>query len=82
MKDVNKALSNPKSIIDDLAGSNGQNCFKYDGDCVDLNDNDAMADACGKGNTPVGWDDAGCGKSSCVSFRPKYFYALSNFSFF
>lgn len=35
--------------------------------CVDVNDNDAMAKACGSGFTPVGWDDAGCGKKSCVS---------------
>lgn len=32
-----------------------------------LDDNAAMAEACGSGFTPVGWDDAGCGKSSCVS---------------
>lgn len=63
---MDKALSNPKAVIDDIASFNGQKCFKYDGDCVDLNDNSAMADACGSGFTVVGWDDAGCGTSSCV----------------
>lgn len=33
---------------------------------MNLNDNDAMAQACGSGNTVVGWDDAGCGTSKCV----------------
>jgi chitinase len=64
---VNKALSAPQSVIQNLAGSNGQNCFKYTGKCVDLNDNDAMAAACGSGYTVIGWDDAGCGKKKCVS---------------
>jgi chitinase len=60
-------VSNPQAVIQDLAGSNGQNCFAYKGDCVNLNDNNAMAKACGAGNTAVGWDDAGCGKKNCVS---------------
>lgn len=62
-----KALSNPQSVIQDLAGFNGQNCFAYTGKCVNLNDNNAMQAACGAGNTVVGWDDAGCGTKSCVS---------------
>ncbi|KAL2816489.1 hypothetical protein BJX63DRAFT_137294 [Aspergillus granulosus] len=64
---IDKALSNPKAVIEDLAAFNGQNCFKYDGDCVDLNDNSAMSEACGAGYTVVGWDDAGCGTPSCIS---------------
>jgi len=67
LQNVDKALSNPQSVIQDLAGSNGQNCFAYQGKCVNLNDNKAMAKACGSGNTPIGFDDAGCGKKSCVS---------------
>lgn len=66
LKTIDKALSDPKSVIQDLASFNGQNCFKYEGKCVNLNDNNAMADACGSGYTVVGWDDAGCGKSNCV----------------
>ena len=67
LQNVDKALSNPQAVIQDIAGSNGQNCFAYQGDCVNLNDNNAMAKACGSGNTPVGWDDAGCGNGNCVS---------------
>lgn len=119
LKQADLALSNPQTVISDLAGSNGQNCFVYDSklvpkllltpfvhygvhrkrlgndlpegfqmfedglysehvqtfqltllitadNCVDLDDNDAMAKACGSGYTPVGWDDAGCGKKNCV----------------
>ncbi|KAJ5958936.1 CAZyme family GH18, partial [Penicillium vulpinum] len=61
LKAINKALSNPKSVVEDLSSWNGQKCFKYDGKCVNLNDNSAMAKACGSGFTMVGWDDAGCG---------------------
>ncbi len=32
-----------------------------------MNDNKAMQDACGSGFTPIGFDDAGCGKKKCVS---------------
>ncbi|GKZ21587.1 hypothetical protein AbraCBS73388_007488 [Aspergillus brasiliensis] len=67
---VNKALSNPVAVVEDLAGSNGQNCFVYKGKCVNLNDNKAMSDACGPGNTVVGWDDDGCGKKSCHCGKP------------
>ncbi|PYI36129.1 hypothetical protein BP00DRAFT_432538 [Aspergillus indologenus CBS 114.80] len=70
LQSVDKALSNPQSVIQSLASFNGQNCFKYDGKCVNLNDNDAMADACGSGYTVVGWDDAGCGKKSCHCGKP------------
>ncbi|KAL4900084.1 hypothetical protein BDW74DRAFT_171029 [Aspergillus multicolor] len=70
LQSMNKALSNPKAVVDDIAAFNGQKCFKYDGDCVDLDDNSAMADACGSGFTVVGWDDAGCGKSSCHCGKP------------
>ena len=56
---VDKALSAPQSVIQDLAGSNGQNCFAYKGKCVNLNDNNAMQAACGTGFTVVGYDDAG-----------------------
>ena len=34
LKDVNKALSNPQTVIQDLAGSNGQNCFAYKGEWI------------------------------------------------
>lgn len=63
---LEKAVSSPESVIQDLAGSNGQNCFIYTGDCKNLNDNNAMQEACGSGFTVVGWDDAGCGKKTCV----------------
>lgn len=66
---VDKALSNPQAVIQDLSGSNGQDCFAYKGKCVNLNDNTAMQNACGSGFTVVGWDDAGCGKKNCVSER-------------
>ncbi|THX54883.1 glycoside hydrolase [Aureobasidium pullulans] len=62
---VDKALSSPQSVIQNLAGSNGQQCFKHSGKCVNLNDNNAMAAACGSGYTVVGWDDAGCGTKKC-----------------
>lgn len=64
---IDKAVSSPESVITDLAAFNGQRCFKYSGSCVDLDDNQAMSKACGSGYTVVGWDDAGCGKTSCVS---------------
>lgn len=67
LNDVSKALANPKALIQDLSGTNGQDCFIYTGKCVDLNDNKAMSDACGSGFSVVGWDDAGCGKKKCVS---------------
>jgi chitinase len=67
MQLVNKALSAPQSVIQNLAGSNGQECFQYTGKCVKLDDNEAMAAACGPGFTVIGWDDAGCGKKKCVS---------------
>lgn len=78
LQKIDKALSNPQSVIQDLAGSNGQNCFAYQGKCVDLNDNKAMAEACGSGNTPVGFDDAGCGKKKCVSAH-NYLLLISGF---
>jgi chitinase len=67
MQTLNKGISNPQSVVQDISGANGQNCFAYDGKCVNLNDKNAMAQACGSGFTVVGWDDAGCGKSNCVS---------------
>ncbi|KAL3262031.1 hypothetical protein ABHI18_003215 [Aspergillus niger] len=70
LQGIDKALSNPMSVIQDLASFNGQNCFKYEGKCVKLNDNDAMANACGSGYTVVGWDDAGCGKKNCHCGKP------------
>lgn len=63
---LNKGISSPQMVIQNLAGSNGQNCFEYTGKCVNLNENNAMQAACGNGFTVVGWDDAGCGKSNCV----------------
>ncbi|KAE8353840.1 hypothetical protein BDV28DRAFT_132353 [Aspergillus coremiiformis] len=70
LQDIDKALSNPKSIIQDLTTFNGQKCFKYSGKCVNLNDEQAMAKACGSGNTVVGWDDDGCGTKSCHCGKP------------
>ncbi|RMY88306.1 hypothetical protein D0864_06671, partial [Hortaea werneckii] len=67
---VDKALSAPQSVIQNLAGSNGQDCFKHTGKCVDLDDDDAMAAACGSGYTVVGWDDAGCGTKKCHCGKP------------
>jgi hypothetical protein len=69
LQSIDKALSNPQAVIQDLAGSNGQNCVVYKGSCVNLNDNNAIAKACGAGNTPIGWDDAGCGKKKYVSVQ-------------
>ncbi|KAI7261488.1 glycoside hydrolase family 18 protein, partial [Hortaea werneckii] len=69
---VDKALSAPQSVIQNLAGSNGQDCFKHTGKCVDLDDDDAMAAACGSGYTVVGWDDAGCGTKKCVTSACSY----------
>ncbi|KAL4943096.1 hypothetical protein BDV06DRAFT_211304 [Aspergillus oleicola] len=71
LQSMDKALSNPKAVIDDIAAFDGQKCFKYDGDCVDLDDNSALADVCGSGFTVVGWDDAGCGTSSCHCGKPR-----------
>ncbi|KAI1774392.1 hypothetical protein F4818DRAFT_442540 [Hypoxylon cercidicola] len=70
LQGVSKALANPKALVRDLAGTNGQDCFAYKGKCVHLDDNKAMSDACGSGFTPVGWDDAGCGKKSCHCGKP------------
>ncbi|KAG2418851.1 hypothetical protein HFD88_001953 [Aspergillus terreus] len=49
LQTINKAISNPESVIDDLSAFDGQKCFKYDGKCVNLNDNEAMSRACGAG---------------------------------
>ena len=62
LQGIDKSLPNPKSVIQ----FNGQNCVKYEGNCVKLNDKDAMANAGGSEYTVVGWDDAGCGKKNCV----------------
>ncbi|KAB8227369.1 uncharacterized protein BDW43DRAFT_323913 [Aspergillus alliaceus] len=70
LQSISKAVSNPKSVIEDLAAFNGQKCFRYSGKCVNLNDDQAMAKACGSGYTVVGWDDAGCGKKSCHCGKP------------
>ncbi|PYH80263.1 hypothetical protein BO82DRAFT_375731 [Aspergillus uvarum CBS 121591] len=35
LRRVDKALSNPQSVIQSLASFNGQNCFKYDEKCTD-----------------------------------------------
>lgn len=67
VQDINKALTNPEPVVANVASFNGQKCFAYKGKCVNLNDNNAMSQACGSGFTVVGWDDAGCGKKSCVS---------------
>ncbi|KAL4749617.1 hypothetical protein BDW72DRAFT_194648 [Aspergillus terricola var. indicus] len=67
---MDTALSSPQSTVNDLATFNGQKCFAYKGDCVNLNDNDAMSKACGSGYTVVGWDGAGCGKKSCHCGKP------------
>ena len=64
-----KALSNPQAVISSLASDNGQNCFAYKKECVHIDDTNAMQDACGAGNTVVGWDDAGCGSKKCVSSK-------------
>jgi chitinase len=47
-----------------VKGETGELCFKYSGKCKDLDDPEALASACGPGNTVVGWDDAGCGKKN------------------
>ncbi|KAK7962859.1 bacteriodes thetaiotaomicron symbiotic chitinase [Apiospora aurea] len=47
-----------------IKAQTGEGCKTYDGDCQDLNDNKALADACGSGFTVVGWGDAGCGKKN------------------
>ena len=80
LQGVEKALSNPVAVVQDLAGSNGQNCFKYTGSCVNLNDNNAMAKACGSGFTVVGWDDNGCGNKNCVSVQTSILIAYRELS--
>lgn len=67
MQSLNKTLSDPQSVVGNVASFNGQKCFAYTKKCVNLNDNNAMSQACGSGYTVVGWDDAGCGKKNCVS---------------
>ncbi|RMY35478.1 hypothetical protein D0865_13898 [Hortaea werneckii] len=52
------------SLTESVKGRTGEHCFKYKGKCKNLNDNEALADACGSGNTVVGWDDAGCGRKN------------------
>lgn len=52
------------SLTESIKGQTGEGCKKYEGDCKDLNNNKALADACGAGYTVVGWDDAGCGKKN------------------
>ncbi|KAK3369407.1 hypothetical protein B0T24DRAFT_580387 [Lasiosphaeria ovina] len=52
------------SLTESIKGQTGENCKTYTGGCKDLNDAKALADACGAGNTVVGWDDAGCGKKN------------------
>ncbi|KAI7201665.1 glycoside hydrolase family 18 protein [Hortaea werneckii] len=52
------------SLTESVKGQTGEQCFKYKGKCKNLDDNEALADACGSGNTVVGWDDAGCGKKN------------------
>lgn len=52
------------SLTESIKGQTGEGCKTYNGDCKDLNNNKALADACGAGNTVVGWDDAGCGKKN------------------
>lgn len=66
----NKAVANPGTTVQDLSAFTGQKCFKYTGKCLKIDDTDAMSKACGSGYTVVGWDDAGCGKSNCVSDHP------------
>ncbi|KAK7915206.1 glycoside hydrolase superfamily [Apiospora marii] len=52
------------SLATSIKGQTGEGCKKYEGDCQDLNDHNALAHACGTGYTVVGWDDAGCGKKN------------------
>lgn len=78
---LDRALSSPQSVMQDISGSNGQGCFVYTGKCIHLDNNDAMAQACGPGNTVVGWDDAGCGKKKCVSFPIKSKPTMSGASY-
>lgn len=66
----NKAVANPGTTVQDLSAFTGQKCFKHTGKCLKIDDTDAMSKACGSGYTVVGWDDAGCGKSNCVSDHP------------
>ncbi|KAJ5153568.1 uncharacterized protein N7482_010046 [Penicillium canariense] len=54
LQNIEKALSNPSAVIDNIGAFNGQKCFQYNGDCIDLDDNSAMADAYGAGFTVVG----------------------------
>ncbi|KAL1589378.1 hypothetical protein WHR41_02173 [Cladosporium halotolerans] len=60
----------PQAVITQLSSFNGQNCFAYQDDCVDLDDNSAVQAACGDGYTPIGWDDAKCGKKNCHCGKP------------
>lgn len=68
----NLADSSPELVTESAAAFNGQKCKKYEGKCVDLNNNAAMNAACGKGMTVVSWDDAGCGRANHVSLYERF----------
>jgi len=52
------------SLTASVKGQTGEQCFKHKGKCVNLDDDQAMSDACGAGFTVVGWADEGCGKKN------------------
>lgn len=60
-----RGIISPQAIVQDLASKNGQYCEIFT-ECVDLNN--PQASSCGRGYTQIGFDDAGCGSKSCVSF--------------
>lgn len=77
LQGIDKTLSKPKSVIQDLTSFNSQSCVKYEGKCVKLNDKDIIANACGSGYTVVDWNDAGCSKKNCV-WSPLSIYIMIN----
>ncbi|KAL9616247.1 MAG: hypothetical protein Q9160_008873 [Pyrenula sp. 1 TL-2023] len=58
------------SLTQSVKGQTGEGCETFEGYCKNLDDNKALASACGAGYTVVGWDDAGCGKKNHHYGRP------------
>lgn len=58
------------SLTASIKGQTGEQCYKHTGRCMNLNDEQAMSDACGAGFTVVGWADEGCGKKNHYYGKP------------
>lgn len=58
------------SLTASIKGQTGEQCYKHTGRCMNLNDEQAMSDACGAGFTVVGWADEGCDKKNHYYGKP------------